>query len=209
MEEGDQEAGCGDGADTVSCKTTDSSENRPDPQPEGRHMIHLRQALEKTVKKCLSSVRYTAFKEHFRPLYDHNSKALRGIRDQMVQQLDSNIFDEIANMFEEENILPLMNGLDELVEYPDTAWRPTGDPSVDVRAHILPGHMKHREQLAAMLKELESRNRMLQETVRARQEKLYATREQVEQICGVWQKAEEALSTETVAALEDFVKLYS
>ncbi|XP_067664341.1 polyamine-modulated factor 1-like [Haliotis asinina] len=208
MEEGVQEM-CSDGADAASCKTTDSSEHKSDPQPEGRHMIHLRQSLEKTVKKCLSSVRYSAFKEHFQPLYEHNSKALRGIRDQMVEQLDSNIFDEISNMFEEENILPLMNGLDDLKEYPEKAWRPSGDPDVDVRAHVLPGHIKHREQLAAMLKELESRNRMLQETVRARQEKLYSTCEQVEQICGVWQKSEGALSTETIEALEEFVRTYS
>ncbi|XP_013406025.1 polyamine-modulated factor 1 isoform X2 [Lingula anatina] len=163
----------------------DNIENKSTDVAEGRHATLLRQALEKTVQKCLSSGRFSAFARNFKAVYDKNPKALKNIHTQFMHQLESAITEEIDTLFEEENIVGLMNELDKLIseaplDLQHPAWRPTGNPEADIQSHLIQVKQVHKETLQSILEDLEEESARLKEAVLSKRHQLLNTQQAVQ-----------------------------
>ncbi|KAK3096983.1 hypothetical protein FSP39_005366 [Pinctada imbricata] len=146
-------------------KETENKEDSKVTVEEGPLMQRLRHFLSLSVTKIVSSIRYSLFSENFKTIHANHPKTLAKLHEQMTSQLQQNMTEEIEQMFQEENIVSLMNNLDKLIHDGSSretpAWRPSGNPDIDVIAHTMGERLILRNQLQEIVKELESRNRML------------------------------------------------
>ncbi|XP_025078404.1 polyamine-modulated factor 1-like [Pomacea canaliculata] len=121
-------------------------------KPKVLHLSLLQNALSKTTKKCVSSLKFSLLKHHLSAVHARDPVALLKLHEESVSILSSNIQEELALMFKEENICELMKKLDHFQEEIDctsnvTAWRPSGSPESDICSHLFPVYCKHLQQL--------------------------------------------------------------
>ncbi|XP_041360700.1 polyamine-modulated factor 1-like [Gigantopelta aegis] len=179
--------------------------------PDGRRMQLLNYGIQTSIKKCLSAVRYARIEKVLSPIAQSSPEILKQIHKQMECQLQTNIMDEISSMFEEENISGLMNNLDKIIEEtslgPDEqAWRPSGDPSLDVLPHVYSTKLKERSSLEKILKEVEDKNRQLHEALRPRQQRLETLKKDVLKECQYWEEAAGAIPEDYKQKMEKFIR---
>ncbi|XP_071965176.1 polyamine-modulated factor 1-like [Antedon mediterranea] len=168
-------------ADSLNSDCASSSKQTNKSTTDGIHIIHLREALGKTVKKCLESARYKTFANHYKFA---SEKALRSIVSQFVENLKSTVQSELELMIEEENLVPLFNELDDLINDIPTdrqqpAWRPSGNPDTDVRNHRMQPKLKEKERLVKLLQQHEEENKRLKEALKPRKRQLADTQQKL------------------------------
>ncbi|KAL8565253.1 hypothetical protein ACOMHN_001151 [Nucella lapillus] len=179
--------------------------------PNGIHMQHLQKALDKTTRKCVSSLKFSLLKRHFEPIYKKDPKTLQKLHEEASAQLSTNIKEELAVMFEEENIQDFMVKLDEIKAQADemdenlVAWRPSGNPSEDIRAHVHPIHLQHLHQLQKVFEQLQSQNTLLRRTLKKEQDKLLHSCSAIQDHLQTWKKAN-CLTAEEEQELKTFMK---
>ncbi|PVD19703.1 hypothetical protein C0Q70_20194 [Pomacea canaliculata] len=98
------------------------------------------------------SALFSLLKHHLSAVHARDPVALLKLHEESVSILSSNIQEELALMFKEENICELMKKLDHFQEEIDctsnvTAWRPSGSPESDICSHLFPVYCKHLQQL--------------------------------------------------------------
>jgi hypothetical protein len=146
-------------------------------------MSQLRNAVERTVSCCADGVKLQYITAAFPVLYDKKPKAIKSIHDQQRKQLLSSILEEMELMFSEEAIPEKMDEFDRLVAKADaeeqrTDWRPSGHVVDDVRPHIMGVKQKQKEYLVDLLKNIESDNSKMYETMLRKRRKLLKTVEE-------------------------------
>ncbi|XP_038072137.1 polyamine-modulated factor 1-like [Patiria miniata] len=151
---------------------------------EGSHMIRLRDALQKTVKKCLEAGRYSTFGRSYYFAHEKRPEALRSIREQFLENLESSIQKELELMIDEEGLVKLFNELDQHIQDAPTqltkpAWRPSGDPVEDSRAHLIQPKLREKERLEHLLDQIEQENKRLHQAVLPRKQHLLDTKQKI------------------------------
>ncbi|XP_041464086.1 polyamine-modulated factor 1-like [Lytechinus variegatus] len=161
--------------------------NETSDEPDGARMMHLRNALRKTIRKCIDSAKYSTFNKHYgKHMKDRNPQALKSLLQQFKEQLEKSIKEEIELMIDEENLVHLFNDLDKLVEEAsdeDTqvAWRPSGEPEKDCLAQVYREKLKEKEKLERVLQQVEAEGGRLQEIVKRQRQKLGKTQTKIKQ----------------------------
>ncbi|XP_072038863.1 polyamine-modulated factor 1-like [Amphiura filiformis] len=186
--------------DVSSTNTTVSSEiletTEDSHVDEGPHMVHLRQALHKTIKKCIGAARYTRFAKSYKFAHQKKPQALKSIVKQFAENLQSEIEKELELMITEENLVPLFNELDQQIKdappKSDTpAWRPSGNPERDTTSHIMQAKLKEKERLQFLLKQVEDENVKLHEALLTRKQHLLKTQQEITDKLNMFEQAAE------------------
>ncbi|XP_033121786.1 polyamine-modulated factor 1-like [Anneissia japonica] len=175
---------------------------------DGLHMLHIREALDKTLKKCLESARYNVFAKHYKFVKE---KALRSIVSQFVENLQSSIQTELDLMIKEEGLVALFNELDQLIEDTPTdregpAWRPSGDPNSDVINHRMQPKLKEKERLVKLLEQCEVENKRLQEALKPRKRQLADTQQKLNKRFKAFEDAAKACDKIPMKEIQESVK---
>nr|XP_022331211.1 polyamine-modulated factor 1-like [Crassostrea virginica] len=180
---------------------------------DGKRMQLLKQSLDLSLEKFYSSIKFSLFKEHLRPLYEQHPQALKKMHAQLLEQLKQNVAEEMTWMLKEENIGKLLNGLSDLIdENPHKskkAWRPSGNPELDVLAHTAPYKLKEKERLQGILSDLQSQNKLLKDAVRARQSKLEHTQQKIEEKARQWREMDHIVDSFDMEETKKFLMKYS
>ncbi|XP_022100815.1 polyamine-modulated factor 1-like [Acanthaster planci] len=151
---------------------------------EGSHMIRLREALQKTLKKCLEAGRYSVFARSYSFAHEKSPEALRSIREQFLENLESYVQKELELMIEEEGLVKLFNELDQYIQDAPTqltqpAWRPSGNPVEDSRSHLVQPKLKEKERLEHLLEQIEQENKRLHQALLPRKQYLLSTKQKI------------------------------
>ncbi|XP_076465812.1 polyamine-modulated factor 1-like isoform X2 [Babylonia areolata] len=150
-------------------------------------------------------------KRQFEPIHKKDPKILQRLHEQASAQLTKNIKEELALMFEEENIQAFMAKLDDMKAQADemdadlVAWRPSGEPSEDVRAHVQPVYQQHLHQLQKVFDQLQSQNMLLKRSLKKEQDKLMQSHAAIQGHLQTWRKAN-CLTGEDCRELEAYMK---
>ncbi|XP_030832366.1 polyamine-modulated factor 1 [Strongylocentrotus purpuratus] len=153
----------------------------PPGEPDGARMMHLRDALRKTIQKCIDSAKFSTFNRHYgKHMADRNPQALKSLLQQFKEQLEKSIKEEIELMIDEENLVHLFNELDKLIdgtsnEGNPVAWRPSGEPEKDCQRQVYKEKLKEKEKLERVLQEVEAEGSRLQEVIKGQRQKLGKT----------------------------------
>lgn len=150
-------------------ETSDTS----DDNAEGRRMQLIRRALEKVFDKCYSSITCSDLKKCYPQL---EVKQIGELKRHYLDSLNQAIVAEVDVLFEEEQVVKLVNGLDDLdraaASRKQAAWRPTGCAETDLQAHLAPVWQQERDRLQKMLQQWERKNVSLQRQVQSQQRHL-------------------------------------
>nr|XP_054755889.1 uncharacterized protein LOC129261888 [Lytechinus pictus] len=66
--------------------------NEASDEPDGARMMHLRNALRKTIRKCIDSAKFSTFNKHYgKHMKDRNPQALKSLLQQFKEQLEKSI----------------------------------------------------------------------------------------------------------------------
>ncbi|NWT76367.1 PMF1 factor, partial [Prunella himalayana] len=99
---------------------------------------------------------YQRFVSCYRCFYKLQPQLTRSIYDQFISQLQASIKEEIQEVKNEGNLEELFSSLDKIVEEAkdreEPAWRPSGQPSRDVRGALAPYLLQHRSHLRRALR---------------------------------------------------------
>ncbi|XP_070542724.1 polyamine-modulated factor 1-like [Ptychodera flava] len=176
---------------------------------EGRHMFRVRDALHKTVNKCLEKTsRYSLFANNYKFAHKSNPQMLKSVIKQFNDNLKASIEAEFEEMIAEENLVSLCNDFDKLVEdasvpdKPITMWRPSGIPKEDLRAHSMSVKLKERENLKKELAELEQEYQRIQDVFGARTQHLQDSQKKVKERLKKWEEAVTVLTKSQATDLE-------
>ncbi|KAJ8029025.1 Polyamine-modulated factor 1 [Holothuria leucospilota] len=192
---------------TVSEKTDELTASRQ--EYEGPHMIHLRQALQKTRKKCIDSLKYNTFARKYKFAHEAAPHVLRNILAEFRDQLDNMIKGELEEMIAQENLVPLFNNLDELIkdgsmEDGTPAWRPSGVPQSDVQDHLYKVKLEEKEKLQKLLEATEQETERLKELVDRKKQHLSNTQNKIEEHLNFFEKSAESCRQFPVKEIELF-----
>jgi len=120
-------------------------------------MSKLRSALDKTANACVSALNYSLLKTQFNPMSREDREKLRNIHSQFQEIALANVKDEVVLMIREENVEQTLLKLDELCntssECREIRWRPRGVPVDDSAAQLMPGILKLRQKLKAVIED--------------------------------------------------------
>ncbi|XP_077998238.1 uncharacterized protein LOC144451308 [Glandiceps talaboti] len=155
-------------------------------ETDGKSMFRLREALDKTVVKCMEKTsRYSLYAHTYKFAHRNNPKLLKSTIRQLNENLEASVKTEFEVMMKEENIVSLCNRLDKAVdetpvpEEAKPAWRPSGSPEKDLHAHIMLTKLKEKENLQKELEELEKSSLKIQEVFNARKTYLLESQKKV------------------------------
>ncbi|XP_059155402.1 polyamine-modulated factor 1-like [Physella acuta] len=162
----------------------------------------LNRTVEKSVKRVTSKMRVVPyFKEHFRNVYKNDSENFLKLSKSMLTELESMIKEEIEMQLETNNTEQLLSDLDKIKQTYSKSleqkWRPSGNPSEDIKAHTQESAQLELQQLEKVLYTLESHNKMLNECVRQSDEKLLLDIKTIENSCSSWSEAASVVPEET------------
>lgn len=184
----------------------------------GKHMELLTNSLNLSIKKFSSGAKLSMFKSSFKPVYKNNPEALKNIHQQVLKQIETNVKDEIDQMFKEENIALLLNQLDESIQKSESvegggqdtpAWRPTKQPELDILAHSIPVKKKEKNHLDHVVLELEKQNKLLKEALKARQKKLMDTKQKIDKHVETWEQVVAVGNELPTTEIKSLVQKYS
>ncbi|XP_071793908.1 polyamine-modulated factor 1-like [Asterias amurensis] len=181
---------------------------------EGSHMIRLRDALQKTVKKCLEAGRYSTFARSYSFAHEKRPAALRSIREQFLENLESSVQKELELMIEEEGLVRLFNELDQHIHEAPTqlsqpAWRPSGDPVEDVRSHLIQPKLREKERLEHLLEQVQQENKRLYQALVPRKQHLLDTKQKINEGLKPFDKAAAACKKVPTADMEKMIETLS
>jgi len=129
--------------------------------------------LDMTVKKCLTGLSDGLFSKHFKTVRANDPRKLRSLRKELTDQLRTNLNMEIESIIEEHDLKPKLRTLDELKMKSPSAppsWRPSGVPTRDLRAHLLPEKQRQVMIYEQMLKPIRSKLQESTNVLKARHE---------------------------------------
>ncbi|XP_069463216.1 polyamine-modulated factor 1 [Ambystoma mexicanum] len=134
--------------------------------------------------------RYERFAKCYECFYKFQPEMTRGIYDQFISELQTSFKDEIREIKEEGNLEALLESLDKIKDEAksrvEPAWRSSGIPEEDLRNALVPYYLKHKEYMRKLLKEKESENAKLAESVLAGRQHIASLQEQIQKRKDDW-----------------------
>ncbi|XP_071844362.1 polyamine-modulated factor 1-like [Apostichopus japonicus] len=184
-------------AETTGTSETESTGEDSRTEYEGPHMIHLRQALQKTRKKCIDSLKYNTFARKYKFAHESAPHVLRHCLEEFKEQLDNMIKDELKEMITQEDLVPLFNNLDTLIQEGTSkelkqAWRPSGIPQIDIKDHLYQVKLEEKEKLLKLLDATNEETRRLKELVEKKKQHINHTQIKIQDHLQFFDKAYEA-----------------
>ena len=130
----------------------------------------FRNALDRTVRSCVSTVTYDLHKAHFNPKRRNEKNCLHRCHLQLSEKAVELLRDEIVLMIREENVEQLLLKLDDLCKLStshsgEVLWRPKGVPGDDVTAHLLAVLLVKRQKLKVLLGDVEAETERMMRAV--------------------------------------------
>ncbi|GFT25194.1 uncharacterized protein NPIL_76491 [Nephila pilipes] len=137
---------------------------------EGRLGNYYQKAVERTLQKFLSHIKFSVFKTKFPEIYKENHNHLRGIHQQLLSQLKDNITKDVDLLCNETKLYPSLKLLDDIIKKHsnrsgEDSWRPSGNPEDDTRDHIYHLKQKQKKCLEFVLETILAENALLEKTV--------------------------------------------
>lgn len=160
-------------ADNTNQNLTENCPNTTDVKlnvPEGRLGNYYQKAVERTLEKFLSYIRFSVFKTKFPEIYKESGSDLKEIHQQLVSQLQDTITKDVNNLCTETNLYPSLKLLDDIIKkhsnkIGEDSWRPSGNPEQDTRDHIYHLKQKHKKCLEFVLETILAENELLEKSV--------------------------------------------
>ena len=131
---------------------------------EGEHRKALENAIELSIKKCVSANRFSDFVKYYPKVYKKKPQAMKVIFQDYTQQLSSSINDSVGEIYvQEEQLSKHLITLDKMSKSdlkPTSykAWRPTNVPIDTLEDHLLTTKQLQLDKLRKFAVELESQN---------------------------------------------------
>ncbi|XP_047494336.1 uncharacterized protein LOC125042621 [Penaeus chinensis] len=172
-------------------------------ETEGARVRALKEALNHSVEKILGGWKASLFAKCFPSLSTDNEAVLEAIRVSVVEAVRRAIYEDIGGIIEEEGVAGPLEELSALVKnYAGPkyakAWRPSGEPVADARAHdakflqhekqrLLESLESHRKGSEELLQRVKSGRKECRENQKEIQSRLSALKE-LSDVCGRLQK---------------------
>lgn len=172
-------------------------------ETEGARVRALKEALNHSVEKVLGGWKASLFAKCFPSLATDNEAVLESIRLSVVEAVRRAIYEDLIGIIEEEGVAEPLEELSALVKnYAGPkyakAWRPSGDPVADSRAHdakflqhekqrLLESLESHRKSSEELLQHVKSGRKKCRENQKEIQSRLSALKE-LSDVCGRLQK---------------------
>ncbi|XP_059836069.1 polyamine-modulated factor 1 [Hypanus sabinus] len=122
-------------------------------------------AMETMVQKLLEAASFERFAQCYSPVHEILPQFTHSVHKQFVAQLQTSIQEEIKQISEDglfERALPKLDQLEREAEARTVpAWRPTGTPAEDLRAHLVPCQLQQRQYLQLKLRKAQEENAAL------------------------------------------------
>ncbi|XP_072132310.1 polyamine-modulated factor 1 [Mobula birostris] len=122
-------------------------------------------AMETTVQKLLEAASFKRFAECYSPIHEILPQFTHSVHKQLITQLQTSIQEEINQISEDglfERALPKLDQLERESEARTVpAWRPTGTPAEDLRAHLVSCQLQQRQYLQLKLRKAQEENAAL------------------------------------------------
>ncbi|XP_071502894.1 polyamine-modulated factor 1-like [Diadema antillarum] len=179
---------------------------------DGKRMIHLRDALRKTIKKCMDSAKFSIFsKQYGNHMLDRKPEVLKRVYQQFKKELETSIKTELELVIKEENLVPLFNELDRLAEVAtdDTAhdaWRPSGEPEKDCLSQRMNAKLKEKERLKRILRQTEEEGQQLLLNIRSHKMNLVRTQAKIKDHLEAFSQASAAADQVPVSEIHRALK---
>ncbi|XP_002734293.2 polyamine-modulated factor 1-like [Saccoglossus kowalevskii] len=177
-------------------------------EPKGKHALYMYDALNKTLKKCLSETRYSVFARNYQFAHKQKPRLLKSLFKKFTENLKSSAESEFELMIKEENLVALCNDLDKIIDETENsqhAWRPTRDAEKDLLSHCMVEKLQERDKLLEQVKQLEKEHSQLKEAFIARRTHLLSIEETLQKKLKNIDEAAELCRKTPVAEMESLV----
>ncbi|KAJ1081139.1 hypothetical protein NDU88_001322 [Pleurodeles waltl] len=152
--------------------------------------------VETFLEKLVEAGSYQRFAKCYERFYKFQPEMTRSIYDQFISQLQTSFKDEIREIKEEGNLEALLHSLDKIKDEAKSrmqpAWRPSGIPEEDLLSTLVPYYLQQKECMRRLLKEKESENAKLAESVLAGRARIAALQDQIQKRKEAWKAVSEA-----------------
>ena len=202
--------------------------------PESQKVTALKSSLESVVKKLTSKNKYwDCVKEPYHKVYKCDNAKVLALYKSMMEQLEGMMRDEFFDHCSSNNVFQRLADLDALspastsstndvaesAPPPATnsssggddantaaaAWRPSGDPALDLEDHLRSPMEKEVRCLRKLLASLQRNNKVLNESCRAEDEKLRKSLLRLQTTATAWDGAAAAIAPDARSSLEDYL----
>ncbi|XP_038643206.1 polyamine-modulated factor 1 [Scyliorhinus canicula] len=149
--------------------------------------------METTRERLLETASFERFSECYKPVYKiMGERFMRGLYQQLITELQRSIQAEVSQISEHgqfERALPKLDKLEQESEArSEPAWRPTGSPEVDIKRHLVPYLLKHREYVRLKLERAKDENAALAQSVTQGRDRVKALAGLRDEHAKQWQK---------------------
>ena len=199
--------------------------------PESQKVTALKSSVESVVKKLTSKNKYwDCVKEPYHKVYKCDNAKVLALYKSMMEQLEGMMRDEFFDHCSSNNVFQRLADLDALspastsytndaAESPSpatssasgsdaktaAAWRPSGDPALDLEDHLRSPMEKEVRCLRKLLASLQRNNKVLNESCRAEDEKLRKSLLRLQTTATAWDGAAAAIAPDARSSLEDYL----
>lgn len=179
----------------------DSSNSLPPPNAqegsleEAQRFNYFRNILMKCAEKCFAPARLEKISSCLHDIRKKDPEVFDNIIQHFVKGLQDNIKQELELMIKEENLVSLCHDLDQITAMStetNPAWRPSGQPSTDIKDHVVHVKLEFREKLKEKLKLLQDENKAMQDGLMLKRKEVTDTEERIIQKQKELQKISEA-----------------
>ncbi|KAG8190840.1 hypothetical protein JTE90_028337 [Oedothorax gibbosus] len=147
--------------------------------------LHLQNAINRTAKAFLSNLKYSLFKSYYPEIHQNDSTNLKELHRQLKSQLTETIHEEVEELCKEVDLYASISSLDKLIQNHEgkddvEAWRPSGNPSEDMRDHLYQMKLKHKRCLEFTLQTMALQNKELEKMVEERHTDILAIKDRID-----------------------------
>ena len=145
----------------------------------------FRDGITQCIDKCFDA---KVFAKCYKPLWEKNRDVFEPLIQRVMSQAKDKVKEELEKAFKNEDIAGSLSLMDELLkesnktESEKVSWRPTGDPEADSRAYFMALKKRKLQELETELQKTKNQERLLCESVREKQEKLFATESNIKAV---------------------------
>ncbi|XP_051901756.1 polyamine-modulated factor 1 [Pristis pectinata] len=148
--------------------------------------------METMVEKLLETASFERFTQCYKPVHEIQPQFTHSVYKQLVSQLQTSIREEINQISEDglfERALPKLDQLERESEARMVqAWRPTGAPAEDLRAHLVPCQLQQRQYLQLKLKRAREENTTLAQEVLQGRRRVQDLQQLRDDQCQAWEE---------------------
>lgn len=191
---------------TVGCSAVEQNCSKIGATREQPSVDIFNTTVDTFLEKLVEAGSYQRFAKCYERFYKFQPEMTKSIYDQFLSQLQTSFKDEIREIKDEGNLEALLNSLDKIKDEAKSrvqpAWRPSGIPEEDLLSTLAPYYLQQKECMRRLLKEKESENAKLAESVLAGRARIAALQDQIQKRKEAW-KAVSTAQRELISSLQE------